>query len=32
MNSKNLKKPVTVSIPYGKYSAQIITDLPGKLS
>jgi len=29
MNSKNLKKLVTVSMPYGKYKDRIIADLPG---
>jgi len=29
MNSKNLKKLVTVSMPYGKYKGLIIADLPG---
>jgi len=29
MNPENLKKLLTVSMPYGKYSGRIIADLPG---
>lgn len=29
MNSDNLKKLVTVTMPYGKYKGRIIADLPG---
>ncbi len=29
MNSENLKKLVTVTMPYGKYKGRIIADLPG---
>jgi len=29
MNPKHLKKLLTVSMPYGKYSGRIIADLPG---
>ena len=29
MNPENLKKLVTVSMPYGKYKGRIIADLPG---
>ncbi len=29
MNSEHLKKLVTASMPYGKYSGKIIADLPG---
>jgi uncharacterized protein (DUF3820 family) len=28
MNSENLKKLVTVTMPYGKYKGRIIADLP----
>ncbi|MPQ76164.1 DUF3820 family protein [Hydrogenovibrio sp. JE_KL2] len=29
MNPENLKKLVTVTMPYGKYKGRIIADLPG---
>jgi hypothetical protein len=29
MNPDNLKKLVTVTMPYGKYKGRIIADLPG---
>ena len=29
MNPENLKKLVTVTMPYGKYQGRIIADLPG---
>jgi len=29
MNPEYLKKLVTVSMPYGKYSGRVIADLPG---
>mgnify|MGYP000317683422 CR=1 FL=1 len=30
MNSQDLQKLVTVTMPYGKYKGQIIADLPGQ--
>ncbi|MDG4812464.1 DUF3820 family protein [Hydrogenovibrio sp. 3SP14C1] len=29
MNLENLKKLVTVTMPYGKYKGRVIADLPG---
>ncbi len=29
MNPENLKKLVTVTMPYGKYKGRLIADLPG---